>query len=427
MIGIIADDTTGANDIGIMYRNYGCRVKVYNFDALLEDIEDCDVLILDTDSRLDTEEIAQYKVNIATRKLMNQDCSMYFNKTCSVFRGNIGLELDTMLQVLEADFCPIVLAYPENGRTTVNGMHYVNGVLLSETAFNNDPVHPMKQSNLVEILLRQTVEKVGHIDLDVVRKGSIVLSRVLAERKKTCVYCIIDAVTDDDLKIIAKAIETEKYIGGSAGIAKALAEYAPKSSGSENVVAFNDSKGTLIISGSLTPQTKAQVSYLIDRNINYFELSSEKMLEAGNFDSLKNTVALKAIDLLSTGKDVLIFASNNAYDVEQTKNIGKKMGLNELQISKRVSSVLSDLTRYIADETELSRLVVAGGDTSGAVCKALDIKGNYILDEIQPGVPSARAIGRNLLIVLKSGSFGKENFLFEAADMLKQYRSGAIT
>src|SRR5690349_14800361 len=104
MIGVVADDTTGANDIGIMFTNSGYKVKVVTFEPDLKVIKDTDVLIIDTDSRLDLPALSYQKVKKATEILKNADCTMYFNKTCSAFRGNMGVEFDAMLDELDEEF-----------------------------------------------------------------------------------------------------------------------------------------------------------------------------------------------------------------------------------------------------------------------------------------------------------------------------------
>jgi uncharacterized protein YgbK (DUF1537 family) len=116
----------------------------------------------------------------------------------------------------------------------------------------------------------------------------------------------------------------------------------------------------------------------------------------------------------------LIMADNNAEIVKETKEIGAAKGLNELEISKEISDFLAEAAKRITDDLNLKRIVVAGGDTSGTVCRKLNIKGNYIISEIDTGVPSGLAIGQEKLIVLKSGSFGKRDFLIKAVEHLKQ-------
>ena len=155
MIGVVADDITGSNDIGIMFAKSGYLVHVYPYDAFDTRCHDSDelpdVLILNTESRFDKPEVAYRKVYEATEVLKALGCTHFYKKTCSVFRGNIGMEFDAMLDALGHSFGVVVLGFPKNGRITKEGLHYVHGKLLEESEFRNDPVHPMLKSNLVDI------------------------------------------------------------------------------------------------------------------------------------------------------------------------------------------------------------------------------------------------------------------------------------
>ena len=195
-MGVVADDITGANDIGIMFAKAGLLTHVYAYEkpgdfAL---VGDPDIVILDTNSRLDLPPVAYDKVHAATRDLMAAGCRQFHNKTCSVFRGNIGVEFDAMLDALDLDFAVVVLGFPKNGRRTVEGVHYVHGRRLEESEFRNDPIHPMTRSDLVGILGAQTQRAVGLIDYTVVARGAADLRAEIGHRQGQQNYVIIDVV-----------------------------------------------------------------------------------------------------------------------------------------------------------------------------------------------------------------------------------------
>ena len=179
-----------------------------------------DVLILNTNSRLDDRETAYQKVRQTTRRLQARGCRLFFNKTCSVFRGNIGAEFDAMLDELGEEFAVVVLGFPKNGRITREGIHYVWGVPLAESEFRCDPMHPMRESNLVKILGSQTRRKVGLIDYRVVDAGPAALSRALEESRAKYNYVILDVTGQDSLVSIAQAVQDKYVLCGSSALGK---------------------------------------------------------------------------------------------------------------------------------------------------------------------------------------------------------------
>jgi len=421
MIGVIADDTTGANDIGIMFRKNGYAVKILTFEEDMVPENNCDVLIIDTDSRLDPLELSRFKVYKSAEILKKAGCEIFHKKTCSVFRGNIGVELDAMMDALKKDFAIISLAFPKNGRTTVHGIHRVNGELLENSNFAKDPVHPMTSSDLVSILSEETNKKVCSIDIEVVRMGAEKLREAIEKVRKNCNYCIIDSETQEDLKIVAEASVGYECLGGSSAIGEELPKFLENKKSQNPVYKLDcdDNNGVLVVSGSLTPQTRAQTAHLKEIGVPTLVVDSRKVFSEDLYEKEKIKIVAKGTALLKEGNDILIMADNDNVIIAETKKRGKALNIDELKISKMVSALLADIAETITKNINLKRLVVAGGDTSGTICRKLGIKGNYVLKEIETGLPSGLAIGREMLIVLKSGSFGKKEFLETSINHLK--------
>ncbi|RSL33131.1 four-carbon acid sugar kinase family protein [Salibacterium salarium] len=427
MIGVVADDTTGANDIGVMFSNNQYSVTILPYKEKADYEVDSNVLIVDTDSRLDPQKLSYEKAYNATKSLKKLGCSLYFNKTCSVFRGNIGQEFDGMLDALNEEFAVISLSFPKNGRATVGGNHSVHGVLLENTNFANDPVHPMRESNLVDILQEQTSRKVTLINIDVVRKGTEFLKKTLEKAKETANYCIIDSENQKDLEIVAEAIHDFPVICGSSAIAEELPKHWPATKGNsvlENLD-IKDNNGVMVVSGSMTSETKKQTSYLITNGMQVAVFDTRKVFNQVEAQNEITRIVDRAKDSIINGEDLLVMANNNDDVVAQTKELGsEEYNLDSFTISKLVSAKLAEASYEIVKVTGLKRLVIAGGDTSGTILRKLGIEGNYVLKEIEPGIPSGLSIGKEMLIVLKSGSFGKVDFLAKAIDHLKDLTQG---
>lgn len=421
MIGIVADDTTGANDIGIMFSKNNYLTKIVTFEEGMELLSDADVVIIDTDSRLDIPEVAYRKVFAAAKQLQAAGCTLFHKKTCSVFRGNVGREFDAMLDALGEAFMIVSLAFPKNGRQTIHGIHTVHGKLLECSEFASDPVHPMRRSDLLKILQDQTQRKVGLVDITLVRQGREKLRIALKEEQGLCSYCIVDAENQEDLTVLASAVQGFAVLGGSSALAEELPKFWPAKQPCDVLkgLNFKDHNGVLVVSGSLMPQTAAQTAFLQSAGVPVITLDTREIFDEILAKQKAKKLAEQSAGLLAAGTDVLLMADNHVEVVKETKALGRKLGIEEITVSKLVSAVLADITDAIVAETGLKRLVIAGGDTSGTICRKLGIKGNFVVKEIETGLPSGLALGRKMLIVLKSGSFGKPEFLQKAVDHLK--------
>lgn len=426
MIGIIADDITGANDIGIMYAKAGITTHVYPMEAwAAEGLNQPEVLVLDTHSRLDTRDEAYRKVYEMTLKLQEAGCARYINKTCSVFRGNIGAEFDAMLDALGASFGIVVLGFPKNGRTTLGGIHYVHGKKLEESEFRHDPVHPMQQSDLVEILQSQTDRRVGLLTIDKVDAGEDEVKSGLADMKQAGFhYVIVDVRDQQSLKTIAKAVQDEPIICGSSALAEELALlHKPLPDIHDAGQPLPELGGTAVLcaAGSLMPQSAAQIAYAKQAGVPALELESMLLFDETEKQSHCSHLVEEASRLLKDGSDVLIHASNTPLQVTATKLRGQELGLSNTEVSRLVSDTLARVLRSVVDATGQQRLLIAGGETSAEVCEKLGISGLRIWQEIEPGLPSCLSLQTPpRFLVLKSGSFGSESFFIEAIKHLKQ-------
>ncbi|MFC4811153.1 four-carbon acid sugar kinase family protein [Paenibacillus sp. GCM10023250] len=449
MIGIVADDITGANDIGIMYAKAGLRTDVYPLEAwdpgaVAKDRPD--VLVIDTNSRLDRPEEAYAKAAKAARALREAGCARFVNKTCSVFRGNVGPEFDAMLDTLGAEFAVVVLGFPKNGRTTLGGVHYVHGKLLEESEFRRDPVHPMTESNLIDILQKQTERKVALLTIDAVERGPEALRAEIERMRTLCAYLILDVRDQASLRIIAEAAKEEPILCGSSALSEEsalllAAERASAAGGGQGGTSgeggpsgkSTDTPGAaagegqvapgavLCAAGSLMPQTAAQLAYAKRSGVAALELDSLVLLRPAERDAHLEALIALACAELRAGRDVVVHASNEPEKVTATKTLARALGSGNTDISRVVSGALSSVVAAVAERTGQRSLLIAGGETSAAVCGALGVRGLRLLREIEPGLPSCLALGGTpYRLVLKSGSFGSETFFVKAIEHLKR-------
>jgi uncharacterized protein YgbK (DUF1537 family) len=422
-VGVVADDITGAGDIGGLFALHGLAVRVLGSSVDPDDVARrmagvrADVLVLDTDSRFDPPARAQRKVRRATEALARWGATLFFKKTCSVFRGNVGAEIDAMLDELDEPFTVAVAAFPRNGRTTLAGVHRVHGRPLAESEFARDPVHPRTESNLVTDLGRQTARRVDLVPIDVVRGGTLA-SHLFVLRAGGCGVALCDGETQEDLAIIARACADERVLVGSS----ALAEELPRSwtpappfdaMAGAGVAAAG---GVLVIAGSVMPQTAAQVAALAAAGVVVHTLDSDALL--ADAEAVARAAATRAAAELAAGRDAVVRADATPDAVAAARALGAARGLGDTEVSRIVSGTLARVAELTLAASPAAGLVVLGGDTSAAVCARIGLDETVIVEEIEAGLPLSLAPARRLLVVLKSGSFGSPDFVLRAIDRL---------
>lgn len=440
-MGVVADDITGSNDIGIMFANSGCLAYVYTYDSpgayarvsarpWVQSQREPDICILDTNTRLAPARIAYEKVLAATHELKSAGCQQFFNKTCSVFRGNIGVEFDAMLDALGQEFAIVVLGFPKNGRISRESIHYVHGRLLEESEFRDDPIHPMRISNLVDILQSQTRRKVAAIHWDVIDQGPEALKQHIAGMQGQASYVILDVTGQEALRTIALAVQEYPVLCGSSALAEELpAAWTQRGTFRPSALAYNGlgwrpahpEAGVLTVAGSLMPQTARQIQHLAGQRLSIFELDSLRLFQAHEREVEIERLVQALVAELEAGRDTVLHSPNDPVRVEQTRSLGLQSGRSNTETAQLVSGTLAEVAARTLERTGQDRLVVAGGETSAAVCDRLGVDGLRVWKEIQPGLPSCLTLAPHpMLLVLKSGSFGSPEFLEQAIRHLKE-------
>ena len=416
ILGVIADDFTGATDIAGMLVKGGMRTiqtigvpsSVPGPGAVPDDV-DAVVVALKSRSIAAKDAIAQSLA--ALKALQAAGCVRFFFKYCSTFdstdQGNIGPVGDALLDVLKAKqaiYCP---AFPENGRTIFFGHLFVGDLLLSDTHMRHHPLNPMTDSSLVRVLARQTKRKVGLVALKQVQAGSAILRAALDKLAANGVrHVVVDAVADTDLGIIGEAVGDDPLVTGGSGVAlglpaayrrrgllkhKSNADTLPKIGGASAVLAGSCSAATL---GQIAAFKGAHLALDTDA-ICRGEPIGEQAL-----DWAKGKLGNRPILLSASDKPEAVKALQAKYGVEKS--------------SQAIEKTMAALARGLV-AAGVGRLVVAGGETSGAVVGALDVTALRIGAEIDPGVPWTASVGaKPLLLALKSGNFGAPDFFTKA-------------
>ncbi|MEK0085161.1 3-oxo-tetronate kinase [Benzoatithermus flavus] len=414
LLGAIADDFTGATDLCSMLVRNGMRaVQLIGVPEAGLVLPDTDAVVIALKSRTAPVEEAVARSLAALDWLGRQGARQFLFKYCSTFdsteKGNIGPVADALMDALGCDFTIACPAFPETGRTIFKGHLFVGDLLLSDTHMRHHPLTPMTDANLVRVLQRQTRRKVGLVPFDVVRQGpDAIRARFVHLRAEGCGYAITDAILDEDLRRLGAACSDATLITGGSGIAMGLPENFRRA-GLLRATAAADALPSIrgpeaVLAGSCSAATLDQIEAFQEVRP---ALRLDPLRLADGFDPAEAVAWARA----RTGEGpVLIYASAPP---EQVRAIQDRLGRE--QAGTLVETAMAAIARGLV-EAGVRRLVVAGGETSGAVVEALGVKGLVIGPVIDPGVPATVSIGREppLALALKSGNFGARDFFTKA-------------
>lgn len=411
LLGAIADDFTGATDLANTLVKEGMRV-VQTIGVPQADVGDVDAVVVALKSRTAPVSEAVAQSVEALHWLQRQGAEQIVFKYCSTFdstpEGNIGPVADALRAELGAGCAIVCPAFPENGRTIYKGHLFVGGVPLHESSMKDHPLTPMKDSNLIRLMNAQSQAEAGLVPLQVVSKGpDAVRDAIALLGQDGAGYAVLDALTDDDLRVIGTAAKEHRLVTGGSGVATGLPENFRKRGllgVSIEAPAPKVAGRALVLAGSCSAATREQIA-LAKAN-----WPTRKVVVARIADG-DDVVEDLANWALSQHEDapVLIYASA---DPEEVRHVQSVYGVD--RAGAMVEEVMGALAVRLT-KAGFARLVVAGGETSGAVVSALDISALRIGPEIAPGVPWSESLGpQPLALALKSGNFGGPTFFEDA-------------
>lgn len=420
LLGCIADDFTGGTDLAGMLVKAGMRtVQLIGTPTgpLSVNADEVDAVVIALKSRTSPVDEAVAESLAALRWLQQAGCQQFYFKYCSTFdstpRGNIGPVAQALMQALDTDFTIACPAFPANGRTIYKGYLFVGDALLSESGMRNHPLTPMTDASLVRVLQQQVSGKVGLADYGVVEKGAAAIgARFAALREQGCNFAIVDAVSDRDLEAIGAACADLPLVTGGSGIALGLPENFRRRGLLARQVAADALPATgglrAVISGSCSVATQKQVA-LMREQAPAFHVDPLQL--ARGDDEVAAALVWAAAHVGQA--PVLIYATATP---ETVRAVQAQLGVE--RVGGLVEQALAKIALGLV-KLGVGQLIVAGGETSGAVVKALGVSGLRIGPEIDPGVPWTTALkgqdaGPPLALALKSGNFGSEDFFLKA-------------
>lgn len=415
LLGCIADDFTGATDLASMLVRNGMRaVQIIGVPGAAEPVPDAEAVVVALKTRTAQVREAVDESLAALAWLRGHDCQQFFFKYCSTFdstdHGNIGPIADALIGALGCGFALACPAFPANARSVYQGHLFVGDKLLSESGMEHHPLTPMTDSNLVRVLSRQTDGTVGLVPFATVDQGAPAIRRAMtALKEQGRRYAIVDAVSDSHLIAIGEAAESHALITGGSGIAMGL----PGNFRRSGLLSAHEDPGALpsvtgmsaVLAGSCSRATLFQIG-TARAHVPTLELDA---LATPDADAL----AAQALDWAAArlgAAPVVIAASAPP---EQVAALQAQLGRE--QAGALIEAAMAQIAEGLVARG-VRKLVVAGGETSGAVVKRLGVKRLRIGAEIDPGVPwtYAEGDGPPMRLALKSGNFGAHDFFLKA-------------
>ena len=421
-LGCIADDYTGASDLANTLTRCGLRtVQTIGVPASDLALPEVDAVVVSLKSRSIEAGLAVTRSRAAEKWMRSRGASHVLFKICSTFdstdAGNIGPVMDA-LRADSADAIVLVTpAFPETGRTVYQGNLFVGSVPLNESPLKDHPLNPMHDSNLVRVLARQSKTKIGLVDLaDIARGPDAVRARLSDLATKGFGAAIADAVFARDLETIgAVALDHRLSVGASGiglGLARALVASGRIKPIEPSAIADAPVGGpAACLAGSCSQATLQQIANA-ERKMPVLHLDSEKVVTG-------ETEAQRALGWANEhlGKGPILIASSATPD--QVAALQARHGRDAA--GHAIEQAMADIAQGLV-LSGVRRLVVAGGETSGAVVDRLGIPGFLVGAEIAAGVPVLRAVGAKegaMLLALKSGNFGGPEFFSDALTLMR--------
>lgn len=425
LIGIIADDLTGANDTALQFHLRGSNTQILlDYEAYLQNIKNAQTWAISTETRNVTPDVAYNKVKAATQIFIDKlNLEFFYKKIDSTLRGNIAVETLAMLEVLNWDAAIIVPAFPSEGRITVGGYHLLKGVPVERTEIARDVHSPIFESHIPTLLRSQLDEEkkdlVGLVELSTVMNGAgpilFKINELISQGKK---LIIADSVSVTDIEQVILAVNKSDYNilpTGAAACAQILGNIWLPEMKNQHVTKTIPELPKFIVSGSASLLTETQIKRLSDSDDfdnTYFVNLDLKTILSG----LNNELVERIVNNLGQSNIVVVNTSYLIKDFDGFSDDSLNAGLTKTKLASLITDFLAELTKIVVSRRDVI-LITLGGETSYKCCSAIDSLQLQLVDEVAPSI--ALSIDHKAQwIVAKSGNLGNANTLI---DILKYF------
>ncbi|HIR32094.1 MAG TPA: four-carbon acid sugar kinase family protein [Candidatus Faecousia faecavium] len=414
---MIADDFTGALDAGVQFASHGAKTTVITdtVSQWSQDVQNVDILVVDAETRHMPAQQAYDTVHRIVTQGVQAGIPHIYKKTDSALRGNIGAELSALLHASGEKQLPFLPAFPQIGRCTKQGVHYIQDLPVAQSVFGKDPFEPVKESRVDKLIAGQTQDPVTVLPpLD--------YGDALPEQEGILVF---DSLSERDLSITAHRLMEGKKLAIMAGCA-GFAAMLPQLLGTntlhhEPVLPKLDSR-LLVLCGSVNPITQTQLDHAQASGFLRLRMEPRQKLEPDYWGSDQGRQQLAQwLPLLQQGKHTII-DSNDPGSNQPTADYAKAQGLTLEDVRLRISGSLGQILKAISQENLPGTLLVTGGDTLMQCMNCMGIHEIEPLCEVEAGVVLSRFQyqGVSRYVISKSGGFGKADLLISLSCMLSE-------
>lgn len=423
-VGVISDDLTGANATGVRLVKQGFKTATVVHNIPFPASDQYDAICIDTDSRYAKKEIAVNRVKEAIDNLKRWGAKVFCKRIDSTIRGNIGVEIDTVLNELGENSIAIVIpSFPDSGRVITGGYLLVEGTPVQETDVARDPLIPIKKSFVPAIIEEQSQYPVTHIGLDIVLSGIEAITKglktKLEEGKRIIVF---DAVNDEQIEAIAVAmtkIHDKIMIPVDPGPLTAFYSktYLHKMVSEQKL---------LVTIGSVTSLTGQQLQYLFEKTkANPVYVNPEKL--ASYSDTWQEEVDCSVAAGLEAIKKETILIVTTYLPGNQLINLKALSALEQVTedaLAKRITDGLAAISRKIIEQSEypIAGCFSSGGDLTASLCAVSRANGIELEDEVLPLAAYGHFIGGyfdGLPVVTKGGMIGDKRAIYKCVRFLQ--------
>ncbi|MBM7691521.1 uncharacterized protein YgbK (DUF1537 family) [Peribacillus deserti] len=430
---IIADDLTGANDAGLQFAKQGFETLSVLTLTETEEIQEADVLVYNIETRSIEPLKAYQKMKAVAESFSLSKFPFVLKKIDSTMRGNIGTELDALLDLNIFDIAVVLPAYPKNDRITIGGYHIVKGCLLEDTEMAKDSKSPVAESHLPSLLKSSSGRAVGHIHIREVRKREVLADRIHECVKHNERIIVFDSCLQEDLKSITKAVVESglRVIWvGSAGLAESLSQEIKTENQKIDRVLHSGRKcnsRVFTIAGSVSGITKAQVKALTEQK-GFEEIQATPLLLLEDYSRIKEIARLTEtiIDRINKGYSPVLTTDTSSQCMEQLHVKRESAGMSSMELGNIIAESLGSIGASIAARKDIAGLILTGGDIAYQTCRQAGVQVMRVVDEVEEGIPLCEIAGgsaNGLPIVTKAGAFGNTASLIHAAEVIQKYSS----